>query len=247
MKIIGVYNIKGGVGKTATSVNVAWMASNHGLRTLVWDLDPQGAASFYFRIKPKLDARSRSLLKGKEDLEDLIKGTDYDLLDLLPADFSYRHMDLMLEDAGHPTKQLERILEPLKSSYDLIILDCPPSISLVSENVFRAADLLLVPMIPTTLSVRTLQQLRDFLREHRRTLGVDLLPFFSMVDRRKRMHLEIISSLPESFPELLSTQIPYSSDIERMGEYRTPLAEYAPKGPAMQAYDALWQEVCSRL
>jgi cellulose biosynthesis protein BcsQ len=100
-------------------------------------------------------------------------------------------------------------------------------------------------MIPTTLSVRTLQQLKDFLLDHRRAAGVKLLPFFSMVDRRKRMHQEIMEELPGTFPEMLKEYIPYSSDVERMGEFRAPLGDYDRKGPAMLAYTALWQEVKS--
>ncbi len=243
MKIIGVYNIKGGVGKTATAVNLAWLAAQDGHRTLVWDLDPQGAASFYFRIKPKLPGGAKALLKGRGELDGFIKGTDFEGLDLLPADFSYRHMDLRLEETSRPVARLERLLKPLREEYDLIFLDCPPSISLVSENIFRAADLLLVPTIPTILSVRTLHQLKAFLADHHHHVKAKLLPFFSMVDQRKRMHQEIMARLPQEFPELLPLSIPYASEVERMGEYRAPLGDYAPNSPSLRAYQALWQEV----
>jgi chromosome partitioning protein len=242
MRIIGVYNIKGGVGKTATAVNLAYLAASEGIRTLVWDLDPQGAASFYFRIKPRVKGGSKKMLRGKMDLDELIKGTDYENLDLLPADFSYRNMDLLLDEAKKPAMRLLKLLRPLSYEYDLIFLDCPPSISLVSENIFQAADALLVPTIPTTLSLRTYRQLLDFVTNHNLS-DLQLMPFFSMVDRRKRMHTEIMRRLPQSHPELLSTHIPYASDVERMGMFRKPLAEYAATGPAGKAYDALWDEV----
>ena len=244
MRIIGVYNIKGGVGKTATAVNLAYLAAREGLRTLVWDLDPQGAASFYFRIKPRVKGGSKKMLRGKRDLDELIKGTDYENLDLLPADFSYRNMDLLLDEAKKPAMRLLKLLRPLSYEYDLIFLDCPPSISLVSENIFQAADALLVPTIPTTLSLRTYRQLLDFVANN--DLGeLQLMPFFSMVDRRKRMHVEMMRDLPKRHTELLSTHIPYASDVERMGMFRTPLAEYAAKGPAGVAYEMLWNEVRS--
>ncbi|MCW9078425.1 MAG: AAA family ATPase, partial [Gammaproteobacteria bacterium] len=147
MKIIGVYNIKGGVGKTATAVNIAHLAAKSGLRTLIWDLDPQAAATFYLRVKPKVK-RSNKLLRGKGGLDDVVKGSDYPNLDLLPADFSYRNMDLVLGENKKPTMRLLRLLRPLSEMYDLVVLDCPPSISLVSENIFRAADALLLPTIP---------------------------------------------------------------------------------------------------
>jgi cellulose biosynthesis protein BcsQ len=243
MRIIGSYNIKGGVGKTATAVNLAYVAARGGKRTLIWDLDPQGAASYYFRIKPKVKGGGKGLVKGKRELESLVKGTDFELLDLLPADFSYRNMDLVLEDNKKPTKQLLRLLRPLSEEYDYIFLDCPPSISLVSENIFRAADVLLVPLIPTTLSARTMDQLMEFLGGHSVLSELNVMPFFSMVDRRKRLHRDLVEQLPESYPGMLSTSIPYAADVEKMGIHRMPLAAYAPSTPAATAYDALWEEI----
>lgn len=246
MRIIGVYNIKGGVGKTATAVNLAYMSALDGYRTLVWDLDPQGAATYYFRVKPRIKGGGSKMIKGKRELDDLIKGSDFELLDLLPADFSYRNMDLMLGEAKKPIRQLLKLLRPLSREYDRIFLDCPPSISLVSENIFRAADALLVPNIPTTLSMRTYEQLVDFLDGHK-VGNVQRMPFFSMVDRRKRMHLDMLENIPKQYPELLSTYIPYASDVERMGIYRAPLGSYALHSVAGRAYEALWKEVKAKL
>lgn len=243
MKIIGVYNIKGGVGKTATAVNLAWLAAEEGYRTLIWDLDPQGAASFYFRIKPKVKGGGKALLQRKRELDAVVKGTDFQNLDLLPADFSYRHMDLELEDRRKPTKQLLQLLLPLAREYDLVFLDCPPSISLVSENIFRAADLLLVPMIPTTLSARTLEQLRGFLDGNPRLFDLQMRPFFSMVDRRKSLHKELLETLPRQYPGFLEQSIPYLSEVERMGLHRSPIGYFASNSKAHQAYRELWREV----
>ncbi|MET0069884.1 MAG: AAA family ATPase [Candidatus Thiodiazotropha sp.] len=245
MHIIGVYNIKGGVGKTATAVNLSYLAARQGYRTLIWDLDPQAAATFYFRIQPKVK-KSKKLLTGKIDLDDVVKATDFDNLDMLPADFSYRNMDFRLEDAKKPTKQLLKLLRPLSRAYDYVFLDCPPSISLVSENIFRAAEGLLLPLIPTTLSLRTYQQLLDFLQGHRIT-GLELMPFFSMVDRRKRMHLDIMQNFPDAHGELLKAQIPYASDVEKMGIHRMPVQAFSPNCFAASAYQALWMDVQDRL
>jgi chromosome partitioning protein len=246
MQILASYNIKGGVGKTAAAVNLAYLAAADGRRVLLWDLDPQGAATFYFRVKPKVKGGSKKLLRGDRTLEQAIRESDFPGLDLLPADFSYRHMDIELETAKKPTRQLGKLLEPLAADYDLVILDCPPSISLVSEAVFRAADLLLVPVIPTTLSVRTLEQLDQFCREHNQR-AARILPFFSMVDRRKSLHRELLEELPRNWPSLLQASIPYASDVEKMGLKRQPLLLYAGRSPAATAYRDLWRELAGYL
>ncbi len=245
MKIVALYSIKGGVGKTASAVNLAFIAASQGYRTLVWDLDPQGASSYYFRIKPKIKGGSKDLIAGKRELDGLIKGTDFDNLDLLPADFSFRNLDLVLEDKKKPTQQLKKLLKPLANDYDYVFLDCPPNISLLSEAVFAAADILLTPLIPTTLSLRTLEQLKEFLAEHN-LQNVALLPFFSMVDRRKNMHKEMMASLINTHPEILQTPIPYASDIERMGLERMPLGGFTTKSKSLDAYQALWKELLMR-
>ena len=246
MRIVATYNIKGGVGKTAAAVNLAWLAAQDNQRTLVWDLDPQGAASFYFRIKPKIKGGGKKLINGKRELDDQIKGTDFENLDLLPADFSYRHLDLVLGDSKKPVTRLQKLLAPLEEEYDWIFLDCPPSISLVSEAVFRTADALLVPIIPTILSLRTLDQLYSF-RKRQNLKKLEVFPFFSMVDRRKGLHRQIVASLPQERPELLSALIPYASDVERMGLQRQPIGAFAPRRPAALAYASLWDELRNRM
>src|SRR5512145_1670392 len=111
MKIVACYNIKGGVGKTAAAVNLAWLAARDGLVTLIWDLDPQGAASFYFQTTAKIKGGGRALIEGERELQELVRGTGYPLLDILPADFSYRHMDIRLEETKKPTRRLRKLLK----------------------------------------------------------------------------------------------------------------------------------------
>lgn len=242
--VLATYNIKGGVGKTSAAVNLAYLAALEGARTLLWDLDPQGASTYLFRVKPKIKGGAEKLVRRKHPVDALIKGTDFDRLDLLPADFSYRHMDLALDGAKKPTRRLARVLAPVAQEYDYIFLDCPPSISLVSESVFEAADALLVPLIPASLSSRTFDQLRRVVNTNGHAPRI--LGFFSMVDGRKRLHREVAGALTGAH-DVLSTAIPTSSDVERMGLYRTVVDRSAPRRPAARAYRALWQEIRERL
>jgi chromosome partitioning protein len=246
VKVVATYNIKGGVGKTSAAVNLAALAAADGLRTLLWDLDPQGAASFLFRVRPKVRGGGRKLVRGRSDVADVLRGTDIEGLDLLPADFSYRHMDLVLDESGKPTRRLGKVLAPLAAHYDLAVLDCPPSISLVSESVFEAADALLVPLIPSTLTLRTFQQLADFV-EAEVDRRPEIVAFFSMVDRRKRLHREVVESLPDGRTDIVVAAIPAATEVELMGVERSPVVVSAPRSRGARAYTDLWAELRDRL
>lgn len=245
MRVLATYNVKGGVGKTTSAVNLAWLAAREGRRTLVWDLDPQGAASYYFRVGPRDKVGARALVRGKHELDGLIRATDYEYLDLLPANQSYRHMDLALDGTKKPTRRISRLVEPLAVDYEWLFLDCPPSLSLVSENVFNASDALLIPIIPTTLSLLALDQVREFLAETKwRKLTV--LAFFTMVDRRRRMHRDLVEN--GSAPgRVLPTWIAAAADVERMGPHQAPVGAFAPRCRAALAYEQLWEEVKGNL
>jgi chromosome partitioning protein len=242
VRVLATYSIKGGVGKTAAAVNLAYLAARDGARTLLWDLDPQAAATWLFRIKPRVKGGGAALVRGRRSLGDAVKGTDFDNLDLLPADFSYRHLDLDLDGASKPRRRLARLLAPLDREYDVVLLDCPPSISLVSESVFEAAATLLVPLVPTTLSLRTLDQLTGFL-DGAKGRPPSVLAFFSMADRRKRLHREVMATLPAAREGVLQAAVPSSTEVERMGLHRAPVAAFAPRSRAAAAYEALWREV----
>jgi chromosome partitioning protein len=241
-RVLATYNIKGGVGKTSAAVNLAYLAARDGSRALLWDLDPQGASTYLFRVRPKVRGGGRKLMRLKSNPSRLIKGTDFAGLDLLPADFSYRHMDLALNRFKRPTRRLARVLEPLRSDYDYIFLDCPPSISLVSESVFEAANALLVPIIPATLSSRTFEQLETLVAG-----GPQVLAFFSMVEVRKSLHREVMARLRATHVTMLGASIPFADEVERMGVERTMVGELAPGSRAALAYEALWWDVRWRL
>jgi len=246
MKIIAITNIKGGVGKTTTAVNLAYLCAAGGRRTLLWDLDAQGAATYTLRCKPWERVSAKKLVAGARDLPELPVPSGYDNLDVIASDFSYRHFDLHLSARKSPTERLLKMSRALRDVYEVMFMDCPPGISLLSENVLRAADAVIVPIIPTPLSLRMLTQLRDFLMANRWN-DMTLVPFFSMVDRRKLLHQEMIENTRAHFPGLLATEVPYRSEIEKMTLRRAPLPAYAPQSASSQIYEALWKEVAMKL
>lgn len=246
MEIIAVYNIKGGVGKTTTAVNLAYRSAADGWPTLLWDLDPQGAATYILRREAQVEGGSKHLIRGDTALADHVVTTDHSGLDLVPADFSYRRMDVHLHQRKNPATRLIKLMRPMQERYASLVLDCAPGMSLVSENVIRGADALVVPLLPSPLSVRTLEQLLEFVAR-KGWSDLRVLPFFSMVDRRKLLHRETVQSLRDRFPLILATEVPYGSDFERLALRRAPIESYAPGSDAAGVYRALWSEIDARL
>ncbi|MEQ1439221.1 AAA family ATPase [Fontimonas sp. SYSU GA230001] len=246
MKTVALHNLKGGVGKTAAAVNLAYLAAANDVPTLLWDLDPQGASSWYFHGQPQHE-KTKNVLHGATPVSRLVTPSPYANLSLIPADFSYRYLDVMLRKVEPPRQALRRLLKPFAGDYALAILDCPPSLSHLADNVFAAADLVLAPVVPTWLSLRALEQVEDYLRD----AGFDpsrLRPFYSMADRRRQLHRELIERRPQAMARGLHAVIPYASMVERMGERRAPMAAFAPSDdPALLAYAELWLELKAML
>jgi cellulose biosynthesis protein BcsQ len=186
------------------------------------------------------------MLRGDTETPELVVATDHAQLDLLPSDFSYRRMDLHLHRRKNPATRLLKLMRPLQERYAALVLDCPPGVSLVSENVLHAADAVVVPLLPSPLSVRTLEQLYDFVGK-KKWSDLAVLPFFSMLDRRKQLHKETVASLRTRFPSILQTEVPYGSEFERITLRRAPVESYAPAGAAADVYRALWSEIDARL
>jgi chromosome partitioning protein len=242
MKTLAIYSNKGGVGKTAAAVNLSYLAARTGMKTLLCDLDPQGSATYYFRVKPKLRSGAKGLIKGGKRVSKSVKRTDYENLDLLPADFSLRNLDIKFNKLKRPQRRLRKILAPFEDEYDLILLDCPVTISVLAENIFNVADFTLVPLIPTTLSFRTHRQLLSFC-EKRNFDVTRIYVFFSMVDRHKKMHRELMATAPETLKNVLDCPIPYLAQVEKMGLHREPVVRFSPGSAASKAYQSLWDKV----
>ncbi|SPJ32773.1 ParA family protein [Kushneria phyllosphaerae] len=244
MQMLALYSIKGGVGKTASAINLAAQASLAGQRVLIWDLDPQAATTFYLRNKPRIRGGGvEKLVKGKALLEKTIRETDMAGLDLLPASLESREMDMLLE--GRKASRLRKVLKPVSDDYDLIVLDCPPGLTTLSKQVFSSVDALLVPVVPTTLSMRTLNQLQQYLDGE--NIATPLWPFLTLVDRRRKLHQESMADFRKAWPTHLSANIPYASVVEQMGSHQAPLTQFAPRTAAAVAYRNLWEEISKRL
>ncbi len=228
MKVIASYNIKGGVGKTAIAVNLAFAAVKAKHRTLLWDLDEQGGAGAILGRPFELPVR-----RGRRTyrLRDHIEASAWAGLDLLPADGLVHFLD-----RHDRPKHLRELLERISDDYDRVVLDCPPTLGLVAEQIFELADLIVVPIIPSSLSMNAYQQLQAY-AEARSGAKPQFLPVFSMVDRRRRSHRDTIDA------EAGHLAIPYAAAVEQMSVWRQPVAVAAPRSPAAQPLEALWESV----
>ncbi|HYJ49882.1 MAG TPA: ParA family protein [Microbacterium sp.] len=240
MKVIAVYSTKGGVGKTTAAVNLAWEASKQ-FRVLLWDLDPQGATTFLLQVKPKVKGGVGALVAGESKVTSVIRSTDYDDLDVLPADASYRDLDLVFDHAKKSEQRVAKILDHVDGDYDVVILDCPPGAALVAENAVFSADAVVVPLVPSPLSMRSLEQVEEIVAASKSKARV--VAFLSMVDRRKTLHRHAVEHLPEKHRTVTDVVVPATVQIERMGTERAPVGTYAPGAEAARAYGELWSRV----
>lgn len=241
MVTLALYNLKGGVGKTAATINLAYLAAQEGYKTLIWDMDPQGSSSFYLGKETTTKNESRKLLNSEMDLKDAVQHSAFDNLDIIPADLSARHADVLLNEMKQSKKKLATLLSELKKDYALVFLDCPPGISVLHDAVFYAADWVLMPNIPTTLSIRSYETVADYFANHELDQS-KLTCFFSMVDHRKNLHHEVMNSFYKD-KVFLKSYIPYLSDVEKMGLNQAPLETFAASSYAAQCYRDLWKEI----
>jgi len=234
VKIIALLSAKGGVGKTTTAVNLAALCARAGKATLLIDLDPQGASGHLLRIRPAEGLKAKRFWSGKADIDELIRASDVEGLDVLPAADSLRRAEAVLEDLDHPRRRLVGIVGDL-TGWERVVFDCPPGLGLLSENVLRAADLVLVPVAPSPLALRTLAPLAALAGKD----AVKLRPFVSMARGDKA----VVAELRASWPNTLVAAIPVAEVVEESAVARSSVALHAPRARVAQAYRRLHAEV----
>lgn len=246
MHSLAVYQLKGGGGKTTTAVNLAALAADAGWPTLLWDLDPQGAAGHILGADPA-GIKVKKLLRGEQAAGRLVESTPWRHLDVLPSARKLRNVDAHLGSGKADGQWLQALLHRFSENYRLVVIDCPPALGGLAESILRTVDLLLLPTEPGPLARRAVEQVREHLEE----IGLKKPPlrtFLNQVDRRRSMHREMADDPSQFLPFASPVTVPASAMVERMGLECAPLHSYAPAShPAVVAFRALWEDTRSVL
>jgi chromosome partitioning protein len=252
MKKIAIYNIKGGVGKTTTTVNFACMLAKQGFSVLLWDMDPQGGSSYFFNQENKNDNTHERLFDRYITIYDVIHHTDTYQIDVISNDSKFS--DQFMNKASRITALnflnedlINNTLDEVADDYDVCIMDCSPGRFQLHQNIFKSADLLLIPNVPAPLSVHCNNMLIKELQQKFQTRKTTILSFYNMVQSHKNLHKFYINNRDENQHYILNNHIPFYSEIENITLSKESIFHQLKEFKPNMYYEKLWQEVCERM
>jgi len=249
-KIIAVANQKGGVGKTTTAVNLSACLADLGKKTLMVDLDPQGNTTSGLGCRVKGNNSVYDLLMGNARIDDCVQKTGVKKLRLIGSDIRLAGAEVELVAEEKREYYLKTVLGPVRDDYDYILIDCPPSLSLLTLNAMAAADSVLIPiqceyyaLEGVTSLMNTIARVKKTMNPHLEIEGVLL----TMLDGRTNLGLQVVEQVKKHFrKDVFSTTIPRNVRLGEAPSHGEPIHVYDPKSTGAQAYQALAKEVVAR-
>ncbi|HPQ82296.1 MAG: ParA family protein [Candidatus Saccharibacteria bacterium] len=250
--VIAVTNQKGGVGKTTSSINIAYYLAKMGQRTLLIDFDPQGNATSGLGIdKNDLQATMTDVITGAMPLANVVMPTEHKNLSLAPTMPTLANTEVELAQAEQRFGRLKLALQPLQDSYDFVIVDCPPSLSLLTVNGLIAARYVLLPVQAEFYALEGLGQLLETMKLVRKSLNptldlIGVLP--TMVDSRTSLSTQVLAEITKHFPaKVFKTTIPRNVRLAEAPSHGVPIGAYDRWSKGARAYKAVTKEVIERV
>ena len=247
-RIISIANQKGGVGKTTTSVNVSACLAAKGKKTLVIDIDPQGNTTSGLGIhKKSLKSSVYDVIINDEPIENTVLKTEYDNLYICPSNIQLAGAEIELVGIISREYKLKNALLSIKDSYDYIIIDCPPSLGLLTLNALTATDSILVPIQCEYYALEGLSQLTNTIKQIKKVLNQDLDiegVLLTMFDARTNLAIQVVEEVKKYFPrKVYRTVIPRNVRLSEAPSFGQPIIEYDPKSRGAESYTELAEEI----
>ncbi len=247
-RIVALVNQKGGVGKTTTAISLGAYLSEAGMRVLLVDVDPQGNATSGLGFRPtEITAGTYELMLGHAPVEKVVLQTSHKNLFLIPTNQSLAGANVELVNMQQREFQLMRMLEPARLNYDVILLDAPPSLGLVTINALVAADEVLIPVQSEYYALEGLSQLLSTIELVRANIKPSLALLGAVItlhDRRTKLAVEVAREIRKYFPgRVFETEIPRNVRLSEAPSYGKTILAYEPWSKGARAYRALAKEV----